>query len=178
MSNKIVKLAIILFAISAVVALLLGLVNMVTEDRIAFLEKEKQDRAMQEVLPASSYDELTYTGDNANVLNVFKAGDKGYVVKVVESGSQGNVEMIVGLDTSYTVTGVSIVKHSETSGLGAVAASTGADGQNFRAQFVGLTKADVTKDGGTVEAITGATITSRAVCRGVNDAIAAAKSVG
>lgn len=176
--KKIVKLAIVLFAVSAMVALLLGLVNMVTEERIAAIEKEKQDLAMQEVLPSSSYDELSYTGENANILGVFKAGDKGYVVKVVESGSQGNVEMIVGMDTNFAVTGVSIVKHSETSGLGAVAASTGADGQAFRAQFVGLTSAAVTKDGGSIQAITGATITSRAVCRGVNDAIAAAKTVG
>lgn len=176
--NKIVKLALILFAFSAVVALLLGMVNVVTEGRIAALEKEKQEMAMQEVLPSSGYEELEYTGGNPNILNVFKAGDAGYVVKVVESGSQGNVEMIVGLDSSFTVTGVSIVKHQETSGLGAVAASTGADGQAFRGQFVGLTNASVTKDGGTVEAITGATITSRAVCRGVNDAIAAAKTVG
>ncbi|MBR5390796.1 MAG: RnfABCDGE type electron transport complex subunit G [Clostridia bacterium] len=176
--NKIVKLALVLFAFSAIVALLLGMVNVVTEGRIAALEKEKQEMAMQEVLPSSGYEELTYTGGNPNVLNVYKAGDAGYVVKVVESGSQGNVEMIVGLDKSFVVTGVSIVKHSETSGLGAVAASTGADGQAFRDQFIGLTSANVVKDGGTVEAITGATITSRAVCRGVNDAIAAAKTVG
>ncbi|MBQ7491423.1 MAG: FMN-binding protein [Clostridia bacterium] len=176
--NKIVKLTLVLFAFGAVVALLLGMVNMVTEGRIAALEKEKQDNAMQEVLPSSGYEELEYTGGNPNVLGIYRAGDAGYVVKVVESGSQGSVEMIVGLDKSFAVTGISIIKHSETSGLGAVAASTGADGRAFRNQFIGLTAAGVVKDGGTVQAITGATITSRAVCRGVNDAIAAAKTVG
>lgn len=176
--NKIVKLALILFAVSAVVALLLGLVNMVTADRIKAIEKDKLDAAMQAVLPASSYEEVQYTGSDAAIDSIYRADGKGYVVQTTVSGSQGNVTLITGIDTNGAVTGISIVKHSETSGLGAIAGSTGADGQTWRAQFVGKTSAAVTKDGGDIDALTGATITSRAVCNGVNSSLEAVKTVG
>lgn len=175
MNNKIVKLAVILFLVSAIVAALLGLVNSITAPRIEELKAEKMAKAMSEVLPASGYEQVDYTGDDVNIQSVYQAADAGWVVDVIESGSQGNIEMMVGIKADGTVSGVSVISHSETSGLGAVAASTGADGQAFRSQFVGLTNAAVTKDGGTVDAISGATITSRAVCTGVNAALAAVK---
>ena len=62
--------------------------------------------------------------------------------------------------------------------MGAIAASKGKDGVAFREQFVGVTTAAVTKDGGEIDAITSATITSRAVCKGVNDALEAVKTLG
>lgn len=176
--NKIVKLALILFAVSAMVALLLGLVNMVTADRIKAIEEEKLAAAMQAVLPASNYEKIEYTGSDATIDSIYRADDKGYVVQTTVSGSQGNITLITGIDANGAVTGISIVKHSETSGLGAIAGSTGADGQNWRDQFVGKTSAAVTKDGGDIDALTGATITSRAVCNGVNSALEAVKTVG
>ena len=82
--------------------------------------------------------------------------------------------MMVGVDTSGTVTGVSIVSHEETSGLGANATR-----EEFRSQFVGATgSVAVTKDGGTIDALTGATVTSRAVSNGVNAALNAVASLG
>ncbi len=176
--NKIVKLALILFVVSAVVALCLGLVNDVTADRIAALEAEKLAKAMQEVLPADQYDPVEYTGSDVTVDAVYSAGDKGWVVQNTVSGSQGNITMITGIDKNYAVTGVSVTKHSETSGMGAIAASTGAVGENWRAQFAGQTAPAVTKDGGSIDAITGATVTSRAVCNGAASAIAAVKTLG
>ena len=72
------------------------------------------------------------------------------------------------------VTGIAIISHSETSGLGANASKPA-----FKDQFAGLSGTiAVTKDGGTIDSITGATITSRAVCNGVNSAVAAAASMG
>ena len=71
------------------------------------------------------------------------------------------------------VLGIAVVSHTETSGLGAVAAANNSAGQAFRDQFVGASGAvAVTKDGGQIDAITGATVTSRAVCEGVNAALA------
>ena len=72
-----------------------------------------------------------------------------------------------------TCSGVSFISHAETSGLGANATK-----EDFRAQFVGKANVAVTKAGGDIAALTGATITSRAVCDGVNAAIEAAASVG
>ena len=113
-------------------------------------------------------------GGDSQVTGVYKAGDAGYVVEVSVSGSQGMISMVVGVDTAGTVTGVSIVDMSETPGLGDKASEP-----EFRSQFVGTTgDAAVDKDGGTIAALTGATVTSRAVANGVNAAVAAAATIG
>lgn len=181
MSNTAVKkkeagpaqLVIVLFAISAVTALLLGLVNMLTAPAIAANTQKKTEDAMAAVLPADIYDAVEYTGGDPLVTAIYKAGDAGYVVQVAPSGFGGNLDVMVGVGADGACTGVSIIKHAETSGLGANA--TKAD---FRDQFVGKTNVSVTKDGGEIAALTGATITSRAICDGVNAAIAAAASMG
>ena len=76
--------------------------------------------------------------------------------------------MVVGVDLNGAVTGISIVKMTETSGLGANASNT-----SFREQYVGKTGTlAVDKDGGEIVALTGATVTSRAVTNGVNAVLA------
>ncbi len=169
------RLVLVLFAISAITALLLGLVNMITAPAIAANEKAKKDAAMAAVLPADGYTQVEYTGGDTAVGGVYKAGDAGYVVEVACSGSfSGTLTIMVGVDNEGTVTGVEIVKTAETSGLGANASKP-----VFKDQFKGLTgTAAVTKDGGTIAAITGATITSRSVANGVNTAVAAVASLG
>ncbi len=159
MSNTAVKkkeagpaqLVIVLFAISAVTALLLGLVNMLTAPAIAANTQKKTEDAMAAVLPADSYDAVEYTGGDPLVTAIYKAGDAGYVVQVAPSGFGGNLDVMVGVGADGACTGVSIIKHAETSGLGANA--TKAD---FRDQFVGKTNVSVTKDGGEIAAIAAA----------------------
>lgn len=161
------KLTLTLLLISAVVAGLLGLTNYVTEDKIAQIAAEKTAASMQEVLPADEYTPVEYTGSEANVVSVHKAGDAGFVVEVTPSGFGGAIDMVVGVSTDGTVTGVSIVDMSETSGLGANASK-----DSFRSQYVGKSgELAVNKDGGDIDALTGATITSRAVTDGVNTAL-------
>ena len=172
--NSTARLIIVLFLISAITALALGLVNYVTAPRIAAIEAEKSRAAMEEVLPADSYEEVDYTGGDSLVAKVYKAGDAGYVVEVIPSGFGGAIDMMVGVDMNGTVTGVSIIDMSETSGLG-----TNASKEEFRSQFVGATgSVAVTKDGGSIDALTGATVTSRAVSNGVNAALNAVASLG
>ena len=168
-----VQLVVTLFLISAICAVLLGLVNNITAGPIAAANEAATNAAMQAVLPADSYEQVEYTGGNALVTAVYKAGDAGYVVQVAPSGFGGNLDVMVGVGADGTCTGVSIISHAETSGLGANATK-----EDFRAQFVGKANVAVTKDGGDIAALTGATITSRAVCDGVNAAIEAAASVG
>lgn len=177
--NKIVKLALILFAFSAIMALCLGGVNLLTADRIAAIDAEKLAAAMEQVLPADSYTEVEYKGGDTRILNVYQAGDQGYTVKVAVGGSQGTIELIIGVDAKGAVSGVSIVSHSETPGLGAVAAQANEKGQAFRNQFVGQSgTVAVTKDGGQIEALSGATVSSRAICDAATAALEAVKSVG
>ena len=160
------KLAGILFAFSAVVAVLLGLVNLVTEEPIAAYQAEKTAQAMETVLPADSYEAVSYDGGGL-VQEIFRAGDAGWVVRVAPSGFGGTIDMVVGVDTDGCVTGVSIVSMSETSGLGANASR-----QSFRDQYVGKSgSVALSKQGGEIDALTGATVTSTAVTNGVNAAL-------
>lgn len=168
------RLILVLFAICAVCSLLLGLVNMITVEPIAKSTQAKTDAAMEAVLAADSYEEVEYTGGDPIVTAVYKAGDAGWVVQAAPSGFGGTISMVVGVHTDGTVSGVSIIKMSETSGLGANAAK-----DTFRAQFAGKSGTlAVTKDGGEINALTGATITSRAVTSGVNSALEAVKTLG
>ena len=168
------SLVIVLCAICLVTALLLGLVNSVTAGPIAELTAAKTTAAMNEVLPADGYEEVAYTGDDSQITTIHKAGDAGYVVQLSVSGSQGMIDMVVGVKADGTVSGVSIVDMKETAGLGSKASEP-----DFRAQFVGTDgTASVNKDGGQIIALTGATVTSRAVTKGVNAAVAAAATMG
>lgn len=183
--KKILKLAFILFLVSAIVAGVLGVVNEITKDRIAEIAAEKTAKAYAEVLSAAEYGEDNlYAGDDTRIQNVCAAVDEngeqfGYVVETVVTGSQGSITIIVGVDMDLKCTGISITESSETSGLGAVASSSSEKGQNFRAQFVGQDGGlGLVKNGGDIEAITGATITSNAVVSAVGAAIAACESLG
>ena len=97
------------------------------------------------------------------------------------SGSQGNIEMMVGVDADGVVTGVSIVSNSETSGIGSKVMNNEplANGTPVLDQFIGKSAADGTLAVGTnVDAISGATVSSRGVTTGVNAALAVASVVG
>ena len=105
----------------------------------------------------------------------------GYALKIVSSGSQGNIEMMVGVDTEGAVTGVSIVKNSETSGIGSKVMTNQptAKGVGVLDQFEGKTAADAPLNVGTnVDAISGATVSSKGVTTGVNAALAVAGVIG
>ena len=169
------RLVVVLMVISAVVALLLGLVNYVTAPAIAANEEAKNNAAMASVLPADSYTPVDYTGGDATINAVYQAGDAGYVFQVSPAGSfSGTLTIMVGVGTDGTVTGVEVVKTAETSGLGANASKPA-----FREQFVGQSGVlAVAKDGGSIDALTGATITSRSVTNGVNSALVAAAEMG
>lgn len=176
--SYILKLGLTLFLITAVVAGLLGLVNYITKDKIEAINVEKTGRAKAAVLKADSYEAVAdYTDPSGLVTGLWKADDKGYVAECVVSGSQGNIDLMAGVDTEGKCTGISIVSHSETAGLGAVAAENSDKGNAFRSQFEGAeAPVAVTKDGGQIDAISGATISSRAIANAVTAAIAAAES--
>ena len=176
-AGYIVKLTLILFLITGVVAILLGGVNAVTKGPIADYAAQKTADAIRLVLPSDAEPEelADYTDETGLVTAAYRVGTDGYVFKILVGGSQGSIEMMVGVAADQTVSGISFISMSETPGLGAVAAQSGAKGEAFRSQFVGMSGSlAVTKDGGAVDALTGATVTSRAVTNGVNAALACA----
>ena len=173
----VLRLALTLLAITAVVAVILAGVNSVTAPRIAELNAEKTQAAIEAVLPGGG-EEVAFTDDTGLVATAYK-GDAGYAIQVAPSGFNGAVTMMVGVDNDGKVLGISIISHTETAGLGATAAASTSAGEAFRGQFAGMSgTVTVTKDGGQVDAIAGATIRSRVVCTGVSAALACVANMG
>lgn len=165
-----------LFVICLISAFLLGLTNSVTDPIIEKLEAETEQKSRQTVFAAAeSFGEPVILDDGTSIVSALnEKGDTiGYVVVNSEKGYGGDISVMTGVDIDGKVTGINILSHEETAGLGANATS-----ESFRSRFEGLV-AGITvskdKDGeNSVDALTGATITSRAVVRAVNAAIEAA----
>lgn len=172
-TKDIIITAVSLFLICAVSAGILGFVNRITAPAIADIQAKAADEAKAAVLPAAAeFEALTlenaegYAGKNA-------AGETvGYVFVTSASSYGGKLELMTGVDTAGAVTGVRILTINDTPGLG-----MNAQREEFRAQFVGRTGAlTVTKSGAAneneIDALTSATITSKAVTNCVNEALA------
>lgn len=123
-------------------------------------------KIMQTVLPGSvDFVVEPYTGDDANIRSVHK-GKNGFVIETVTAGYAGDITMLIGVSNEGTVTGVVVREMSETFGLGANSLTD----HVFLSQFLNTSgEAEV---GTTVDAITGATVTSKAIARSVNSAVA------
>ena len=166
--KKILRLVITLFLIAAVVAAALACVNAITKDAIAANQEKKTQDALAVVLPdAGKLEKVALTGDTGIVSEIYSDGTS-YAVKVGPSGFAGEVTMMVGISDGK-VTGISVISHTETAGLGAVAAAQNAKGEAFRGQFVG--QSGELAVGDQIDAMSGATITSKAVVSGVNAAL-------
>ena len=177
-AKYILRISLTLLLIASVVAAALALVNRITKPIIQKADEEKMQQAIRQVLPGG-YDSQVeaFTDPSGLVSKVFK-GANGYAVEVLPNGFDSAITMMVGVAPDGTVLEICMVSHTETAGLGAVAASPGSAGNTFREQFVGTSgEARVKKDGGTIDAITGATVTSRAVCSGVNAAVACVEAL-
>ena len=175
--NKIVKLALVLFAVCAIAAGVLGIVYNLTKPTIDRRAMEKTTAAFAAVLQAESYEKVDTAAFSLDrsVNAVYKAGDgSGYVVESTFSGAQGNITMVVGVKSDFSCSGISITEHSETAGLGAVAASSSEAGIAFRNQYIGVGEGVTVKD---IDAIAGATITSTAVTNAVATSITTVKTI-
>ena len=175
----VLRLAGTLLAICIVVAAALAGVNAITKPIIDQLNAEKTQQAIETVLPGGFDTELADFNDATGIVSKVYQGANGYAVEVGPGGFDNTITMVVGIDNEGKVVGISVVSHTETKGLGEVAAASTPKGIEFRDQFVGQSgTVAVTKDNGTIDAITGATITSRAICVGVNAALACEAGLG
>ena len=168
----------ILLAICLIVSLLLGVVNQITKPRIDAIQAEKIRAAMAQVLEADEYLPIQLQKDLKGVQSVSEArtngGTLGYVVQVTASGSQGEIQMMVGVDVDNRVTGVSVIKHSETPNIGTKVVAD----QSVLDRFIGMdhAKGEITVNSGSnrFDGISGATVSSKGVAAGVNTALTAA----
>ena len=174
----VLRLALTLLAICAVVSALLAGVNAITKHHIAAIKQEKTHKALLEVQPnAIGLQKQELSGDTG-IVTAFYASGHNYAVEVKPAGFDGPITMMVGI-TDGKVTGIAIVSHTETPGLGAVAAADSAKGEAFRNQFLGLVSGIVV-DGeeNAIDSMSGATITSKAVTAGVNAALEFVANLG
>ena len=175
----VLRLAGTLLLICAVTAGLLAGVNGITAPIIAELNAAATQEAISAVLPGGFDSEITDYADASGIVSKVYQGANGYALEVGPGGFDNTITMMVGVDNEGKVLGISIVNHTETAGLGAVADADTPKGVAFREQFIGTSgSVSVTKDGGMMDAITGATITSRAICVGVNAALDCVAGLG
>lgn len=164
----------VLLAICLLTALLLGVVNQITKPRINAIQKAKKEAAMSQVLPADEY--VLWEGNlpaHVTALYLANSGGEGvgWVAETTTSGSQGAIEMMVGVDPAGQVTGVSVVKHSETPNIGTKVVAD----QSVLDRFTGMSheNGEITVNSGSnrFDAVSGATFSSRGVAAGVNAAL-------
>lgn len=174
----------ILAAICLIVSLALSSTNMITESRIARIEAKNTEKAMKRVLKADEYTEknlekdgkeITYyeaTKDNKVIGFIFTTSANGYggevkVITAIKDGKQRSINTVEILDVS-----------SETPGLGQNAAK-----ESFYDQFssktdtITVVKSAADSENNQINAITGATITSKAVTKAVNEALELCKEI-
>ena len=184
--NKIIKNTIILTIITLVAGIGLGLVQEITKEPIAQTQEAAKKKAWQEVFPeadinsfeAVKVDEkaakqvISELGIKGSIDEVCKVGEDGYVITTTDKeGYGGDIQITVGITADGTVNGVSILSINETAGLGMRAKEPA-----FYEQYQGkqAERFIVSKDGGAgepIDALSGATITSRAVTGAVNAAL-------
>lgn len=185
--NKILKNTLILTAITLIAGLGLGLVHEITLNPIAQAARKRRKKKlgrlyfqMQSLMSLKRQMQIrrlqsrpiSDIGVNATIDEVCTVGDTGYVISTTDKdGYGGDIQVSVGIQSDGTVTGVSFLSLSETAGLGMKAKEP-----SFYEQYVGKnpTKFAVSKDGGDgeqIDALSGATITSRAVTGAVNAAL-------
>lgn len=179
--KSMLKIGSTLFAICAIASMLLAFTNSATAPVIEDLNVRTNNELRQKVLPTANefvaVDEskIANVGDGI-VAEAYegKDGDKvtGYTMKVLPKGYGGSVEVIVGIDVDGKITGVDIGNMTETPGLGAKAKEPAFKGQytDKEAKELEVVKGATTADN-QILAISGATITSKAVTTGVNAAI-------
>lgn len=168
--------------IAAIVTALLVATNGATAAKIAQNNEDAAVKSRQEVLAeADGFEEKTVTVDGNEYTYYEATNGAGYVFSGSNKGYGGAVESMIGISADGEIVGVLVTSGSdETPGLGAKWLASDQANKDRLAQFYGaVPEADfaVTKDGGNVEAVAGATFTSRAVVADVNDALAQYKAV-
>ena len=166
--------AVILTVICAVSAAGLAVTNELTANRIAQAEQKAEQEAMSRVIEAESYTKASVTVNGVES-SYYIAGNDGYIFTVSHNGYGGPVKVMTGIDLDGKIVAIEILSASdETPGLGQNVAKETIGNWSWE-QFKGLS--DQAVIGGNVEAVTGATISSKAVVSCVNEALDMYKAI-
>ncbi len=177
--KEVIKPAAILFVICVAVSAALAGTNLLTADRIAQAAVQKAEESRMVVLPEAEAFQEKEGEDGTHYIGLSKEAPEGvvvgYVFETESKGYGGTVKVMTGINTEGNITGVIVLSHSETPGLGA-----NAEKETFRDQYqqpvanltggIQVVKFQAPNEG-EIQAMTGATITSTAVTNAVNLAI-------
>lgn len=169
---KAIVIGLKLLLISSLIAAIIAFVYSVTlEQYKQNIEKQKRE-AMQAIFNSQTLTYTEATVDDATVYTVTDNGETlGYCVQIASAGFGGDVSLMIGYNADASIRGVQVVSHSETPGLGAKV-----EEDAHLSQYNGKSGELILngKENG-VDAVSGATISSRAVINGVNEATAIIK---
>jgi len=182
MKSSIKNMVLVLGTITLISSLAVSGFYLLTKDAIEFANQSKINNAIAEVMPGfdnapSNEMFLCQVPGTTDSLSVYPArkGEKliGYAVKTFSNkGYGGNVELMVGILSNGNIASVSVVAESETPGLGHKMSTDSILVSQFKGINPEKKKISVKKDNGDIDAITAATISSRAFCEAVNRALA------
>ncbi len=176
--KELIKLVFVMTLVSLISGVLLAVTHVYTQEPIRQTEQRQLFDTLRQVLPPGEGDPvpLVFTNAAGQVTTFYVTRRNGALAGVAFAcvsahGYGGPVEALLGLDATGTLRGLEIVRMNETPGLGS---KIGAPA--FRAQFTGKPLEGsvwkVRKDGGPIDAIAGATISSRALCDAVSQGLA------
>lgn len=174
--KRVVYLGVTLMLVGLIASVCLGLTYSVTRDKISEQKKLEEANACVAAMPGvKKPEELEEDRELEkkmrehipDVDKVFTC-DKGYIVILKVKGYGGPIRMAVGIGKDGEVRGISIISHNETPGLGA-----NVENEEFLGQFIGKTISDPLEVGEDIQAITGASITSKAASKEVEEALKA-----
>lgn len=175
---SLIKLVVVLTAIALVAGLALTGVYALTKDPIELSQKQKKDNALHDVLPGFSGNiadtVINIDGEDITVHKAINADGSLFGVGVetfTKKAFAGRFDLMVGFDDEGVILNTEVIKAGETPGLGDKINKSKSDFANqFNGQDPAEYKLQVSKDGGDVDAITAATISSRAYCDAVQRA--------
>ena len=171
LESSFANMVIVLTIITVIAASCLGAMNNLTAEPIAASKKAKQEAAIKAVLPEfTSLEE-----DNVNDQKIFRAYNAnselvGIAIETAELGFGGNITTIVGIDANGSIVDYSLLQHAETPGLGSKLVDWFKVKSDIRGADANKMPLNVSKDGGEYDAITAATISSRAFLNSINKA--------
>ena len=171
LESSFANMVIVLTIITVIAASCLGAMNNLTAEPIAASKKAKQEAAIKAVLPEfTSLEE-----DNLNDQKIFRAYNTnselvGIAIETAELGFGGNITTIVGIDANGSIVDYSLLQHTETPGLGSKLVDWFKVKSDIRGADANKMPLNVSKDGGEYDAITAATISSRAFLNSINKA--------
>ena len=153
--NEIIRLGLALMAVMLIAAGALALTNYYTAPQIELQKELAIKQSLNKVIQADSFEEENgyYEAYQDGIL-------VGKVLKIEAPGYSSLINALVGINTENRITGIDVVSQQETPGLGA-----NIEKESFLGQFIGKTgeMVKIRKDGGEIDGVTGATISSRAI---------------